>query len=232
MKIHRFYIPVLNLKAGEVNKIQDERVSFQCRNVLKLKKGEMVELFDGTGSEYLSEIDNVDRHSIFVRLTEKREPKTRERKEVLLFLSTIKKDNFELAVEKCTEIGITGFVPVVSERSDKKELNMERLNRISIEASEQSGKVFIPQIHEPTPLKEIFKKYEDLVFIAFEPRGEQIYDKKSMIGKLGIFIGPEGGYTDNDLKIFKDNNVPVVSMGDTILRAETAAIVASAKILL
>ncbi len=132
-------------------------------------------------------------------------------------------------VEKCTEIGAAAFHPIIVERSEKKDLNTERLRKIAIEAAEQSGKVTIPEIFEPTDLETAIKNFDGQIF-ALDFGGKDLPAKLET--KVGILIGPEGGWTDKERELFGKNKIASVSLGSQILRAETAAIAISSLILL
>jgi 16S rRNA (uracil1498-N3)-methyltransferase len=170
----------------------------------------------------------LSKKNITIKILEKKShfaDATRDKK-VSLYLSIIKKANFELAVEKCTEVGVSEIHPIISERSEKKDLNLERLNKIVKEASEQSGRFTLPQVFEIKSLEEAVSQVikEGKECVAFDPSGE----KRNLVSQkeVAIFIGPEGGWSLAELDLFKKNNFKIVVMGENILRAETAAIVA------
>ncbi|MFA5841490.1 MAG: RsmE family RNA methyltransferase [Candidatus Paceibacterota bacterium] len=226
MRLHRFYIKE---KIGDKEKIivQDERIVHQWRNVFRMVVGEKVVLFDGSGSDYISEITSLGKNEAEVSITERKKGIIPDR-EVWLFFSLIKKDNVELVLQKCTEVGAAHFVPMISERSEKKGLNVERAEKILIEASEQCGRSDVPELREITSLSDAVKKYKDeLKLVAFDYSGLS-YFPKPVHHPLGLFVGPEGGFTENEIALFKENKIPVYSLGSLTLRAETAAITASA----
>ena len=151
-----------------------------------------------------------------------------------LFLSLIKKDNFELVVQKATELGVHAIVPILGEHSEKKGLNEERLHKIAIEASEQCGRGDIPHLCPITTLKEALETTSDTTStfvlqmggLSFSDKKLQDILKKS--SSINIFIGPEGGWSENEIETFKHKKLSFVSLGDTVLRAETAGITACA----
>lgn len=223
MKIHRFIAKDFNLKIGEM--LIEGQLAKQIKNVLHLEVGEKVELCDGNGSYSIGEIINFTKDGIEVRLGEIMKERA-ENKKVTLFCAVLKKENFEMVVQKTTEIGITKIIPVITARTIKTGLNMERLKKISLEASEQSGRKFLPEILEPINFieaLEISKKEENFLFDA---SGE---DKMLLIDSShrNIWIGPEGGWTEEEIKKTEQNNFKKISLGKNILRGETAAIVAS-----
>jgi 16S rRNA (uracil1498-N3)-methyltransferase len=146
-------------------------------------------------------------------------------------MALIKKDNFELVLEKATELGVTRIVPVQCARSEKKGLNYERVQKILREASEQSGRATVPIISEIISAEKL--PSEGLV--VFDPRGEKFAREFFAAGHtspISVAIGPEGGFTDDEIALFHVRNTPVVSTGPQILRAETAAVVALTLILI
>jgi 16S rRNA (uracil1498-N3)-methyltransferase len=246
MRLHRFYI---NQKIGEMGEITltDSELIHQLVNVFRFKAGDKVILFDGSGFEYEAEITTISKKEIKLNPLVKIQGKDtlNKKNNVSLYLSLIKKSNFELAVEKCTEIGVTEIHPIISERSEKKDLNLERLNKIVKEASEQSGRVTLPKVFEITDLEKavsqaigdnktciVFHTVTDSTATEHNRPGHQ--NDHPALTKAGIdgrhqvatFVGPEGGWTEKEMNLFKQNNFQILSLGQNILRAETAAIVA------
>lgn len=233
MRLHRFYI---NEKVGDSGEITltDSELIHQMANVFRFHTGDKVILFDGSGFEYEAEIILISKKQIDFKIINKKShfaDATRDRN-VSLYLSLIKKSNFELATEKCTEVGVAEIHPIISERSEKKDLNIERLNKIVKEASEQSGRVTLPKVFDITDLEKAVTQAvsEGRECVVFDPSGE----KHNLVSQknIAIFIGAEGGWSEKELNIFKQNNFKVISMGENILRAETAAVVGSSLFLI
>lgn len=232
MRLHRFYIE--NPIDGERKeiKINDKDLIHQWVKVFRLKASDRIIVFNGGDSEYEGYFKILSKNEAVFVVDKKIKVKNSIKTELHIFQSVIKKDNFEFVVEKCTEIGVVGFYPVISERSEKKNLNIERLNKIAKEASEQSGKIQLPKIFDVESLEKSIENFDGELFVL-DFDGEDF--KKSITlsknTKIGIMIGPEGGWTDNEREFFKQKNIKSVSFGSQILRAETAAIVSSALIL-
>ena len=144
-----------------------------------------------------------------------------------MYLAILKKDNFELAVQKATECGVSNIIPVITERTIKTGLNTERLEKIVKEASEQSGRSIVPKILETMELKEALqhgtKNEEKVIFHLVKEN----YEPKKNVTTVSIFIGPEGGFTEKEINLAKESGYEVASLGDLTLRGETAAIVAT-----
>lgn len=243
MRLHRFFSTIPLPKAGEFI-ITDENLLNQWRNVLRLEAGSRVILFDGSGDEALCELRTLSKKEATALVLEYREG-LKPPREVTLFLSLIKRDNFELVLEKATELGVSRIVPVEAARSEKKGINRERSEKILREAAEQSGRATVPILDEAISLQDVFKKYQ-IPLVAFDPRGDRnareyfnaldcsashqvpdlMHDSSSPGFGVGILIGPEGGFTEDELALFPAHSTPVVTTGPTILRAETAAVVA------
>ena len=230
MRLHRFFIEQEILDSGEV-KVADKDLIHQWQKVFRLKSGDRVIIFDGTGFDYVSEFVSLDRNNAVLKIVEKKLNQNIPKKEIHLFQSIIKKDKFELVLEKGTELGVSYFHPIISKRSEKKSINFERAHKIIKEASEQSGRGDLPHMEELANLEDALNN--DFVSIAFHPTGNKFnkndFEKEKI---MGIFIGPEGGWSEKELEIFKEKGVKIFSIGRQILRTETAAVAISSLLLL
>ncbi len=232
MKIHKF-IDDFDL-SKEILEITGG-IAKQMALVLKLEIGEKVELCDGKGISAIAEIAKIDKKNVNVKILKITQNK-KSSKEVTLCCAILKKENFELVVQKTTECGISKIVPIISERTIKTGLNMERLQKIAKEASEQSGRTTIPEISEPITFNEALELVKNNSNILFDSSGEnyeRISNDKSPsaniaeFSKTNIFIGPEGGWTPKEIKKAKENNFSIATLGSLTLRGETAAIIAT-----
>lgn len=226
MRIHRFFISqVLSCEGGFV--VSDKNLLNQWRNVLRMGEGDELIAFDGSGDEALCEFRALGAKSATLLVKERRTGLAPARG-VTLFMSLIKRDNFELVLEKATELGVSRIVPIEAARSEKKGINCERSEKILREAAEQSGRATIPTLDDVGSIQDIFKKYQ-MPLVVFDPRGEKSareHFNMNTTGPVGVAIGPEGGFTEDELALFSAHDVPLVATGPTILRAETAAVVA------
>jgi 16S rRNA (uracil1498-N3)-methyltransferase len=227
MRLHRFYI---TQPLGEVVVISEVSLIKQWSKVFRYQIGDFVILFTGDGRDVTYEIQSISNKECSLKKINTALSYIPAKK-VTLYLSIIKKDNFELVVQKATELGVSTIVPIISERSEKKNLNIERLHIIATEASEQCGRGNVPIITPIISLKEALEKVpaKSQSFIL-HMGGSEFLDTVKSSGDTGInlFIGPEGGWSDGELDIFKHNEITPVSLGKTVLRAETAAIVGCA----
>ena len=258
MRLHRFYISEPIGSQAEITIINPELIN-QIRRVFRLKVGDSVILFDGSGSDYECIIDEFsgeskikgdnrsDRGSgptsMRVHITTTKRSAFLPAREVILCAAIVKKDTFEWIVEKATELGVTKIIPIMAERSEKKNLNEDRLKKIAIEASEQSGRGTIPAIEKIMTLKEIIdvqagptcaEPYDHM--LAFNIEGKLFEQDEQGLPSCGsplfVFVGPEGGWSPDEIDMFHKNKVLVVSLGTQVLRAETAVVAALSLVLL
>jgi 16S rRNA (uracil1498-N3)-methyltransferase len=230
MRLHRFYVAQ---PLGEEVVIADVSIIKQWAKVFRYTKGDFVILFNGDGLDITFLIESISSKECVLSKTNQ-SPAYIPKKKVTLYLSLIKKDNFELAVQKATELGVSTIVPIISERSEKKDLNEDRLHKIATEAAEQCGRGDAPTILPIIELSDLMELTppHDVTFVL-QMGGEPILTselaKKHL--NIGFFVGPEGGWTEKEEELFEKHNMATVSLGSTVLRAETAAIVGSAFLL-
>ena len=223
MRLHRFYVlqPL-----GEEVVIEDVSLVSQLTKVFRYTRGDLVILFNGDGYDYCYSIEDFTKKQITFLRT-KTSPSYIPQQKITLCLSVIKKDNVELVVQKATELGVTTIIPILTSRSEKKNLSHDRLRKIAIESAEQCGRGDIPDVQEVTSLKKSLATLTpDQYGLFFNMGGapfssiKQFFKHKELI----LFIGPEGGFSDEDIILMKEHGLKECSLGKTVLRAETAAI--------
>ena len=135
-----------------------------------------------------------------------------------------------LHFQKGTEVGLSGFYPVLSARSVKKDFNKERAEKIICEAAEQSGRAVLPQVHDVLDFKAAleFVQKERLAGVIADPNSKKHILETLKEPTMALFIGPEGGWTEEEISEAKECGFKAVSLGKLNLRSETAAIIASA----
>lgn len=223
MRLHRFYISS-NIYKEKINSFSNPSLVHQLRRVFRLHEGDQAIFFDGTGNDYVSEIVSMTDRVIEFRVVEARVVKPHSSLRLSLAVSLIKKDNFEWVIQKGTELGVSEFIPLVSERSEKKGFNMERAKKIMIEAVEQSGRSSVAEIREPMSLED-FLAEEKRGIVAFHTEGESMVNEDvAKTGELVVCVGPEGGWSEKEVSLFRERGAAVVKLDAPVLRAETAAI--------
>jgi 16S rRNA (uracil1498-N3)-methyltransferase len=148
-----------------------------------------------------------------------------------LLWALLKKDKNDWVLQKCTELGVSHFVPVLAERSEKTGFNLERAQKIVIEAAEQCGRSDIPKIRELVLLPAAVHQYAQKVPLFMCEQESLGKKKQPNYADVGVLIGPEGGWSDTEKQLFLSAELPRLSLGDFTLRAETAAVAASTKLL-
>jgi 16S rRNA (uracil1498-N3)-methyltransferase len=234
MKLNRFYVGAGNAEEKDVFDIFEDScvlrstsLLHQLKSVFRFTKGDECVLFDDNQYEYHVKLlslqkDRGDFEIISKTLVDEKI------NNVSLYMSVIKKDLFELVAQKVTEIGISKITPIQSERTIVKNLSEDRLEKIVVEATEQSGGISIPKIEKILKLEEAINsaiKSEEKIIVADVADRDSLERIKREENKVALFIGPEGGWGEEDQKTFSKFNVTKVSLGQKVLRAETAAIV-------
>lgn len=222
MRLHRFYI-FDTLPSGGRIAVTTPDLLHQWRNVFRMKAGEQVILFNAAGTEFTCTILEIERKSALCAIDREERGKHALRP-LTLCAALIKKDNFELILQKAVELGATHIIPIISERSEKKGLNLERAERIAIEATEQSGRVDVPLVDAPISFEAALAKLGSTKkILGFESTGSTFDAQAFARGDLALFIGPEGGWTEHEIDALQTAG-RVMQLPTFILRAETAAI--------
>lgn len=231
MRVNRFFVEE-NIEKQEEVIISNSDIIHQVRKVLRLQPGDLVCLFDGQGAEVEGSIKDISGENVSIINTKFKKDKDNFKIKINLASALIKKDKYEWVLQKCTEIGVSQFSPIISERTEKDNLNFERAKKIIIEASEQSGRKILPVISEVVNLKSFLESCETDVLV-FHTEGDMFnLSKKNdfLKGKneITVLIGPEGGWSPEEIDLFKEREVKIFKLGNQVLRAETASIAISA----
>jgi 16S rRNA (uracil1498-N3)-methyltransferase len=196
-------------------------------NVLRLKAGDEVLLFDGVSGEWLASIAEVGKKRMTLTVAEQtRPPETIP--DLWLAFAPVKRAPVEWLVEKATELGVARLVPVVTARTVVERLRLDRLQSIAIEAAEQCGRTVLPELAEPVALDAFLKLNDRSLYFADETGGEPAATAFTP-GPATILVGPEGGFTPEERAAIRATpNTKAISLGPRVLRAETAALAAVA----
>jgi 16S rRNA (uracil1498-N3)-methyltransferase len=231
--MHRFYVPPEAITPGEAA-IQGEAAR-QIARVLRLQPGDAVCLFDGSGSEYIARLTSLLRDEARAEIVERRPGQAEPAAPVTLYLALLNKpDKFEWALQKCTEVGAAAFVPLLAARSVTGPPNpsrYERWSRIIQEAAEQSGRTLLPALQPPLTFAEAIARASSgpavIPSLAASPPITVALERAAgRPANLSIIIGPEGGFTPDEIAAAEAAGVVPVTLGPRTLRAETAAVVA------
>jgi len=225
MKLHRF-ITDFDVHARRFV-IGDLKIVHQLHTVLRLRPGEAIMLSDGKGMEARATIVAYTKKGCEVDVTTIRKNENEPAVRVALYASLLKKENFEFVLEKATEIGVSEIIPVIVRRTIKLALKEARAEQIIREASEQSGRGGVPKLFEPMNLQQAFQHAKkNSVNLFFEPTAPYLA-RSPRAPSIGVCIGPEGGWDQSEIEEARKADFLLSSLGPLILRAETAAIVAS-----
>jgi 16S rRNA (uracil1498-N3)-methyltransferase len=232
MRLHRFFIDsdLSSHKAGSIFIIENHDVNHQLSKVLRAKAGDPIQLFDRTGNQLTGTIQTLNKNSTQVQI-DQAEKKSQSEKKTTLYLAMLKRENFELAAQKATELGITAIVPLLTERTVKTGFNQARLEKIVIEAAEQSGRTTVPTISAPMHFTDALRQTHAIkLFLDFNgaPFSSDKKDTDSISSRqVALFVGPEGGWTSAERTAAENAGCITTTIGEHTLRAETAAIVGS-----
>ena len=220
--LFRFFINPESIKKDIVT-ITEKYIVFRISRVLRLQPRERIAILDNKGNEYLCTVNSISNNEVSLNILKKESHK--EKIELNVYASLIKKPRFELMVEKLTEVGVSKIIPIVSKNSKIKSINIERLRKIAKESAEQSGKYFIPEISEVRNLNDVIKEVKnDFNVVLYKNAREKIQDIR-IKKQVNLFIGPESDFTDEEIETFIENKFKLVTLGDQLFRTETAAII-------
>lgn len=225
-KIHRFLIS--EIPKEENFEILEAEVIHLVKNVLKLKVGETCIVFADGSDDYICNILEINKKSITLKVNEKTKKQVLK-KSLMACISIVKKDNFEIIVQKLTELGVNTIVPIISDRTIKQSLRIDRLQKISDEALEQSGGSKRVLIEQAITLEDALEKFKNIKQYYFDMNGEKLSDQN--FDTAVFYIGPEGGWSEEETLLFEQNKIKKYKLGETVLRAETAAIVGAYNLL-
>lgn len=231
----RIYVPISHIIDNRIS-ITDEKAHYLI-SVLRCRKGDDLIVFDGKGNCLKTRILKADRREVITEVIEKFPCDTESHINITLVQGLLKGEKMDLVIQKTTELGVKEIIPVVTERSQMRETRkVTRWRKIAEEASRQSGRSIIPVIHDPIKFFDILNllrpsnKVNGLLF--YEEGGMKLSEAVSSfvprLSSLFIFVGPEGGFTKEEVFLAKEKGLFVTSLGERILRAETAAISAVA----
>ena len=217
------------LKAGLISKLSKTQ-SHYIKNVMRLKPGDRISLFNSSNGEWDASILTHDKDLTEFKVEKLSRPQEEENNLWLAF-SPIKKIPQDMMLQKTTELGIQKLVPLLCQRSVVREINIERAEKIVIEASEQSNRISVPEILKIQDLENFLKSFPEnghLVFCDINCESSNLKNILSKKNPTCILIGPEGDFSENERQSIVNHKKTIsISLAKNILRAETAAIAAT-----
>ena len=220
-----------DLVASNTDVLLDEASSKHIVQVLRMQNGEQMQITNGKGILFTTEVADNNRKRCTVKVIQKSEI-TNLKSKISIAISPVKNNTrFEWFLEKATEIGVTEIIPLLCSRTEKTAFKFDRMKSILVSAMLQSQQCWLPVLHEPTKFNEVVKSStQQQKFIAHciddAKRSLADLNNESLSSKI-ILIGPEGDFTADEIELALQNNYSAVSLGETRLRTETAGIVAA-----
>lgn len=212
------------------------------RDVLRLRTGDEIYVFDGAGREFHCAVETIGKNSTDVRVISEVQPASPESPlNLTLAIALLKGEKFDLVIQKATELGVRRIIPLGTDRSDvrlsdeREQKRVTRWRRIALEAAKQAGRAFVPGVTSPLSLNSLLAsglEGDDLLTVTrlmfSEREGRSLADHSNDFAErpAGIIavVGPEGGWADEELELGRDAGWEIVTLGGRTLRAETAAI--------
>ena len=234
MRTNRIYFEDINIASKHIL-ITNEYVRY-LNSVLRLKSKSIIYLFNNNdGFEYKCEIQEISNKKVLIDVISSELKNNETLYNVNLYQSLIKNDNFDLVIQKATELGAKSITPIITERTNHKfdakgfDKKITRWQKIAINSAEQCRRVFYTKINNPIELKKIdFNSVLGLNITLCpytQSSFEKVQNKILDFNDLNIFIGPEGGFSDKEMALFdKLKNNFKINLGPRILRAETVPI--------
>ncbi len=201
----------------------DKSQSHYVSKVMRVKENEVFSLFNNSG-EWEAKILSISKSMVEFNVTKQLRQKENKR-EIWLAFSPIKSNYFNFMIQKATELGVTKFLPIIFDRTIVRKINKERLEKVIIEAAEQSNRINVPKIEETQKLKHFLSNEMDLIFTDLNATNTKINLKKLTTKPICVIIGPEGDFSEEErIEILKFNGVQPIKINENILRSETAVI--------
>jgi 16S rRNA (uracil1498-N3)-methyltransferase len=227
MTRRRFHAPPTAFTQATITLAADE--ARHLRDVLRLKPGDEVYVFDGLGHEFRCEVSNIRRDSVELHIDAEVEPaKPESQLQLNLCVALLKGEKFDLVVQKATELGVTKVTPLITRYADihlrdssDATKRVARWQRIALEAAKQSGRAFVPEIGLPVEFQALQVAGTG---VMFSERGGEPLESLTGASSITALVGSEGGWADEEIEAARARNFHIVTLGGRILRAETAAI--------
>jgi 16S rRNA (uracil1498-N3)-methyltransferase len=233
--MRRFYAPPENFNNQTVTLGFEE--SKHLRDVLRLRAGTRVSVFDGVGNEFQCEIESPGKRETVLKIIEQVSPKSPESKlNLTLAIGLLKGEKFDLVAQKCCELGVSSIVPLQTKRADVRikdareaEKKLERWRKIALEAAKQSGRARLMQLAAPLSFAKFIDGARGTRVLFAERGGESFANSiEENASEITAIVGSEGGWEESEIESARAEGFRIITLGGRILRAETAAITVSA----
>jgi len=232
----RFYVsPQAIYLEKNLIKLTDKKELHHMRDVMRLKKAELVTIFDGKGKEYLGDIKEISRDSVIIEIRKTIDCNNTIPYKVTLYQAIPKRWKMDFIIEKAVELGVDNIVPIVTERTEvnpakeKSLIKIERWNRLLTSASKQCGRVKLPRISGVKKFSDALVESEKSDLVIFAALNKDSLPLEAILKRLNpktiaVFIGPEGDFSPDEISMAKRKGYSISSLGRFVLRVETAAI--------
>ncbi len=243
MTRRRFYAPPEAFSGDEELITLSAEEARHTRDVLRLQSGDEIFVFDGLGREFQCSVQKIARDATDVSVLAEVEPARPESTlDLTLGIALLKGEKFDLVIQKTTELGVKRIMPLATERgdvrlrdSDNAQKRVTRWRRIALEAAKQTGRAYVPRIDAPLTLDLMLRSAAEIEGISTdatrlmfsERAGRSLSEATNSFGQMKeiiALVGPEGGWSDDELESAHDGAWGIVTLGGRILRAETAGI--------
>lgn len=232
MRVPLFYCAELSLQKTEL--VLPHSLYRHAIQVLKMKQGQVMRLFDGKGMVREATLITIQKRQASVSLSAAQDYSIEERLEIVLLQGISKGDRMDFAIQKAVELGVTRIVPIVTARcnvalpANRREKRWQHWQQILIHACEQSGQYFLPILEEVMPFEQAIAQYAAGIILS--PTATTAFSQLERPEKMAIAIGPEGGFTNEEVTFSQQHHYQLAHLGARILRTETAAIASLAVI--
>ena len=228
----RFFVPSENIKQKEISVSGKE--NHHLTNVMRLTKGESVIAFDGSGKEYYGVIKEISSQKTLIDIKRVEQKKVERRVKITLAQAIPKKAKLGDIIDKTTQLGVSGIIPMISQRTivrpvkEKDKLHLERWQRIAVESCKQCGRTKPPYIAGITSFKDLIAtthRYNLALMPSLLGRRKELRQiSLQKAESIIFFIGPEGGWTKQEIDLAEKNRVIPIDLGERVLKTDTAAI--------
>jgi 16S rRNA (uracil1498-N3)-methyltransferase len=226
LRIHRIY--AAQALEPETELVIGGNSAHYLARVLRVTAGQPLVLFNGDGHDYAAEVIRSGKNDLHIKVLSRLPSRTESFLQITLVQAISRGERMDLTLQKCTELGVAAFQPLVTERvevrirPDKLPKRMEHWRQVVVSACEQSGRSVIPAVNEPILLHEWLGQSGADQRLVLDPEAKTPLPQCKLEHEVEILIGPEGGFSDTELAQIKRSGVVAVSLGPRVLRTETA----------